>query len=82
MNAARASPGKLYSAVTRFWPRIAGGLVAVLGVLELTVGGLTANSRLELYLTGWAATTGGLWFLSEKADKTLTRKLGPPCHRG
>lgn len=64
-------PGRLYSAVTRHWPRIAAGLVLVLGLAELVLGGITANSGLELYLTAWAATTGGVWFLFEKAERAL-----------
>ena len=66
--------GRLYSAVTKYWPRIAAGLVVVLGVGELVVGGITSDDSLEVYLTAWAATTGGLWFLFEKAEKALSKE--------
>ena len=62
----------LYSTVTRFWPQIAAVVVAVAGLSELVLGGLTADSSLELYLTTWAAATGGLWFLFEKAERALS----------
>ena len=68
----RSARGRLYSVVTRFWPRIAAGFVVLVGLTELTLGGLTADSGLELYLTAWAATTGGLWFLSDRAEKALS----------
>jgi hypothetical protein len=55
--------GTLYSAVTKHWPRITGGLVVALGLVELVAGGLTADSRIEFYLMAWAGTTGGLWFM-------------------
>ena len=55
--------GFLYRPVTRYWPRIAMGLVVTIGLLEFVVGGLTADSRLQFYVFAWATTTGGLWFL-------------------
>jgi hypothetical protein len=64
--------GKLYAAVTRYWPRIAAGLVVGIGVVEFVVGGLTADTGVEFYLMAWAATTGGLWFLFEKAESALS----------
>ena len=66
--------GKLYTAVTKYWPRIAAGLVLTIGLVEVVVGGLTADSGLEFYLVAWAATTGGLWFLFEKGEKTLSEE--------
>jgi hypothetical protein len=63
--------GRLYSAITKHWPRIAAGLVAILGISELALGGLTADRSLEYYLTAWAAVTGGTWFLFETAEKAL-----------
>ncbi len=66
--------GKLYSVVTKHWPRIAAGLVVVIGLVEFVVGGLTADAGLELYVFAWAATTGGLWFLFEKAEKALSEQ--------
>jgi len=66
--------GKLYTAVTKYWPRIAAGFVVALGVVELVLGGITADSSLEFYLTAWAASTGGLWFLFEKAEKALSEE--------
>ena len=63
--------GKLYSTVTQYWPRIAAGFIATLGVVELVLGGLTSDSGMELYLTVWAAVTGGVWFFFEKAERAL-----------
>ena len=63
---------RLYSAVTKYWPKITTGLVVVLGVVELVAGGLTADSGLELYLMVWAGTTGGVWFLFEKAETAIS----------
>ena len=64
--------GRLYSAITKHWPKIAAGLVVMLGLVELILGGLTADSGLEFYLMAWAATTGGLWFLFEKAERAVS----------
>ena len=66
--------GRLYSAVTKYWPRIAVGLVVVAAAGDLVIGGLTADSRFEFYVTAWAAITGGLWFLFEKAEKALSEE--------
>ena len=63
--------GKVYSTVTQYWPRIAAGLIATLGIVELVLGGLTSDSSVEMYLTAWAAITGGVWFLFEKAEQAL-----------
>ncbi|HUP22220.1 MAG TPA: hypothetical protein VNB06_04700 [Thermoanaerobaculia bacterium] len=60
------------TAITKHWPKIATSLVALLGIVELVAGGLTADSGVELYLMAWAAATGGLWFLFEKAERTLS----------
>ena len=67
--------GRLYSLVTKHWPRIAAGLVVVIGLVEFVVGGLTADSGLEFYLLAWAAATGGLWFLFEKAESSLSTEV-------
>ena len=64
--------GRLYSAVTKHWPRIAVALVALAAISEWVIGGLTSNSGLEFYVFAWATTTGGLWFLFEKAEKALS----------
>ena len=66
--------GLTYSLVTRHWPRIAAGLVVLLGVVELVLGGLTADSSVEFYLMAWAGTTGGLWFIFEKAERALAEE--------
>ena len=66
---------RLVSVVTRHWARIAAGIVVLLGLAELTIGGITADSSVELWLTAWAATTGGLWFLAEKAERSLTHDV-------
>ena len=66
--------GRLYSAVTKYWPRIAAGLVAVIGLGELVVGGVTADSGLESYLIAWGATTGALWFLADRGEAALSEE--------
>jgi len=63
--------GRVYTAITRYWPRIAASLVGLAVVVEWAVGGLTSSSRLESYAFAWATATGGLWFLFDKAEKTL-----------
>ena len=63
--------GRLYTAVTKYWPRIAVGLVALVGVAGWIIEGLTADTGIEFYLMAWGATTGGLWFMFEKAEKSL-----------
>jgi hypothetical protein len=64
--------GFVFWTITQYWPRIAAGLVIGLGVLDLVLGGLTSDSSLEFYLMAWGATTGGLWFLAEKAENALS----------
>lgn len=63
---------RLYSLVTKHWPRIAAGLVVAIGLVEFVVGGMTADSTVEVYLMAWAGATGGLWFLFETAEKSLS----------
>lgn len=65
--------GKLYTVVTKYWPRIAAGLVIVIGLVEFVVGGLTADSGLEFYLLAWAATTGGLCSSSRRSRQRSLR---------
>ena len=65
--------GRFYSVVTKHWAKIAAALVAILGLIELVLGGLTADSAVEFYLMAWAGTTGGLWFLFEKAERALVQ---------
>lgn len=67
--------GRLYSLVTKYWPRIAAGLVVVIGLVEFVVGGLTADSGLEFYLVAWAGATGGIWFIFEKAESTISQDV-------
>ena len=67
-----APPGRLYTTITRHWPRIAAGFVTIAVAAEWLIGGLTANGALEVYLTAWAASTAGIWFLFNKAEKSLS----------
>jgi len=67
-------PGRLYAAVTRHWPRIAGGLVLLVGAAEYLLGGLTADGAVESYFFAWATVTGGLWFLFDKAESSLSEE--------
>ncbi|MFG1691130.1 hypothetical protein ACGF5M_03050 [Gemmatimonadota bacterium] len=69
-----AESGRVYRTVTRYWPRIAVGLVALAAFTEWIVGGLTADTSIELYLMAWAGVTSGLWFLSDTAEKTLSEE--------
>ena len=69
-----AESGTVYRTVTRYWPRIAVGLVAIAALAEWVVGGLTADTSVELYLMAWAGVTSGLWFLSDTAEKTLSEE--------
>jgi hypothetical protein len=70
LPAEQAAPdsGPVYRIVTRYWPRIALSLVVAVGLVEFVVGGLTADSSLQFYVFAWATTTGGLWFLFDKAE--------------
>jgi len=69
-----ALSGRLYSAVTEYWPRLAVALVVLVTAVDLVIGGLTADSTVEFYAFAWATTTGGLWFLFEKAEKALNEE--------
>ena len=64
--------GRLYRAVTRYWPRIAAGLVGLAVVLDFVVGQLSVGGSLEFYVFAWASATGSLWFMFEKAEKALS----------
>jgi hypothetical protein len=64
--------GFTYRTVTRYWPRIAVGLVVVVGIAEWVVEGLTSNGALEFYVFVWATATGGLWYIFEKAEGALS----------
>ena len=49
-------------------------MVVVVGLVEFVVGGITADSNIELYLVAWASTTGGVWFLFEKAERAASEE--------
>jgi hypothetical protein len=66
------SKNRLFSIVGKHWHRIAGALVVLIGFAEFVVGGLTADSGLEMYIFAWATVTGSLWFLFEKAETTIS----------
>jgi hypothetical protein len=66
--------GFLYRTVTRYWPRIAAGLVVIVGIIEWVVGGLTSNGALEFYAFAWATATASLWFMFEKAERVLSEE--------
>jgi hypothetical protein len=69
---ASARSGMLYNAITRHWPRIAVGLVGFAALLDFVVGNLSVGGSLEFYVFAWASTTGGLWVMFEKAEKSLS----------
>ena len=52
------SSGRLYSVVTKHWAKIATALVAVLGLIEVVLGGLTAGSRVGALITRASAVWG------------------------
>ena len=45
-----------------------------MGIAELVAGGITAESELEWYLFAWAGITGGIWFLFEIGEKSLSQQ--------
>jgi len=66
------SSGSLYIAITSYWPRIATGLVVLGVVLDFVIGKFSVGGSLEFYVFAWASTTGGLWFMFDKAEKALS----------
>ena len=64
--------GRIYSAVTKYWPRIASGLIVVAGVAEVVLGENKPGFTFGFYFFAWATTTGGLWFLFDVAEKSLS----------
>ena len=69
-----ALSGRLYSAVTQYWPRISIGLVVIAAVTDLVIGGLTADSTLEFYVLAWATTTAGA---GEGSAAAITNNAAP-----
>ena len=65
--------GKLYTAVTKYWPRIAAGLVGLVAVAEMVLGATTPGFTIGFYVFAWATATGGVWFLFETAEKALSQ---------
>ena len=70
--AAVAPSGRLYGAITRHWPRIAAGLVGLSVLLAFVLGSVEVGRSLDFYVFAWASTTGGPWFLFDKAEKALS----------
>lgn len=66
--------GRIYRVVTRYWSRIAVALVFLVGAAEWIIEGLTTGGALETYVFAWAAITGSLWFLFEKAEDALSEE--------
>ncbi len=64
--------GRLYSAVTKYWPRIAAVLVGFVAAVEWASGSTTPGFTFGFYVFAWATTTGGLWFMFEMAEKALS----------
>jgi hypothetical protein len=71
-NMTAAPSGALYTTITRYWPRIAAGLVGLAALSEWLIGGLATSSGLEMYVFAWATATGGLWFMFDKAETSLS----------
>ena len=65
---------RLYTAVTKHWPRIAAGLVAVAVAADWVIGSLTSSPGVQFYVFAWAATTAGLWFLFDKAESAMSAR--------
>ena len=72
MDQEAPSSGRLYTLVTRYWPRIAVGVVLLGAVLGWVLDALTVGSGLEFYVFAWGATTGGLWFLFDRAESSIS----------
>ena len=64
--------GAFYRAVTGYWPRIAVGIAALAAIFEFAIGSLSVGWSVEFYILAWATTTGGVWFLFDKAERTLS----------
>lgn len=64
----------IYKTITGHWHQVATGWVLLLGIAELVAGGFTAESELEWYLFAWAGITGGIWFLFEIGEKSLSQQ--------
>ena len=67
-----APSGRLYSAVTKYWPCIAAGLVIAVGMIELVIGGLTADSGIEFYLLTATHTVPGDFATIQAAHDAAT----------
>lgn len=65
----------IYTAITKHWPKIATGCVVAVGLLEFLVGGLTSDSTLEYYFLAWGGITGGLWFMFDVAEKSISAEV-------
>ena len=67
-----ALSGRLYSAVTKYWPRIAARLVIAVGMIEVVIGGLTADSGIEFYLLTATHTVPGDFATIQAAHDAAT----------
>ena len=67
-----ALSGRLYSAVTKYWPRIAARLVIAVGMIELVIGGLSADSGIEFYLLTATHTVPGDFATIQAAHDAAT----------
>ena len=67
-----AQSGRLYTAVAKYWPRIAGGIVLLGAILGWVLDALTVGSGIEFYVFAWGATTAGFWFLFVQAEESLS----------
>ena len=63
----------VYNAVTRHWPKIVlGGIGAAVGA-GFTFGRIEGVS-FQSYVLAWAATTGGVWFMFDKAEAAMSAR--------
>ncbi|MEM7366558.1 MAG: hypothetical protein AAF525_21290, partial [Pseudomonadota bacterium] len=63
---------RLFGFFVNHWHHVAFAVIAIAGLSEIIVDGLDANSSIEWYLMLWAATTGGLWFIFDTCEKSLS----------
>ncbi|MEQ9399383.1 MAG: hypothetical protein RJQ04_09425 [Longimicrobiales bacterium] len=62
----------LFRGFARHGRRVAAGLVFAAAVLEWVVGGLTSDGALEFYVFAWASLTAAVWFLFDRAERTVS----------
>ncbi|MEQ8331274.1 MAG: hypothetical protein RH859_12515 [Longimicrobiales bacterium] len=68
-----SAPG--FRGFARHGRRVAAGVVFAAALLEWLVGGLTASGALEFYVFAWASLTAAVWFLFDRAERTVSEEV-------